>query len=403
MGQPWDQVPIRFTATLALVMTSGPVSLYAISALAPLIAADLGLSSGRLGILAFFTFGAAAISAIMTGRLVDHWTARRMEVLLFVGAGISLVLIASATSFAVLIAAMVMSGVAQSASNPLTNKLISLHVKRGRQGTVVGIKQSGVQVGQFFAGAALPSLAQYVGWRWSVSACLLLVGFGMVLALIAQPARSVQMSVGSDNEGPGGGHNLPIRRLAIYTFCNGALVATVNVHLPLYAHEGVGLSPAFAGALAAIIGGLGIVGRVAWARIAERHRTYVRPLKGLAVVSLMAVGLLWAASVFGGTITLLLGTVMYAASALPGNAVAMFAVIREAGRQKTGSATGTMMLALYLGFTFGPWMFGLLTDAFDGYTAAWLFAVAIAIGSLIALSGMTEPVQDADDRSILLA
>lgn len=371
---------------LALVMATGPLGLYAISALAPVIARDLGLSSGRLGLLALVSYGAAALSAIISGRLVDRFPPRRVQLLLFAGAGLTLVLIAVSQRFWLLIVAMFISGVAQSATNPVTNKLISEEVAQGRQGTIVGIKQSGVQLGQFFTGSALPPLALLLGWRPAVATGLILVLGGLWLTIRCVPPRTAPNTHAAEGaDAPT--RSLPLVRLALYTFCNAALVAMVNVHVPLYAHDAVGLSPGLAGGTAALIGGLGVAGRIAWGRAAERSPSYVGPLQALAALSLLSAVLLWAAATFGGWV-LLAGTILFALSALPGNAVAMFAVIRSAGRRRTGAATGVMMLALYSGFTAGPSLFGLLVDVSGSYRPGWLLATAVAVASCLALFGM---------------
>ena len=369
---------------LALVMATGPLALYAISALAPIMTHDLELSTARLGALAFVSYGSAALSAMINGRLVDRFDPRLVQQWLFVASGVSVLLVAIAGDLLWLVMAMLVSGLAQSASNPVTNRLISERVRVGRQGTILGVKQSGVQIGQFLTGALLPPLALVAGWRWGIGSSVLLVIAGIVLTRRLLPSL------------PTGGGQRPrarpmgslldrfLVRLTIYTFANGALVTLVNVHLPLYAFEQVGLGAGAAGSLAGIIGALGIAGRIGWGHIIERVPDYVLALRGLAVVSLVSVVLLWSAAALG-PLVLLAGTVLFAASALPGNAVAMFAVIRSVDSGDTGSVTGAMMVALYLGFTAGPALFGLIVGMAEAYAAGWALALVLAASSLVAL------------------
>src|SRR5680860_586651 len=215
----------------------------------------------------------------------------------------------AATGYAMLLAAILLSGAVQSASNPVTNKLIALHVAPGRRGTIIGIKQSGVQVGQFLTGVVLPVAALALGWRRAIALGLVPIALGWGLSVAFVPARgttrpAVRTSAGRVQAPVG------LWQLATYTFCNAALVAAVNVHVPLYAFDAVGLSATLAGGASGLIGGLGIVARISWARGAEGRRTFRGPLLLLAAMSL---------------------------TAIPGQAVAMLALVSSTDRRRTGS------------------------------------------------------------------
>ena len=388
---------------LALSMGAGPLCLYAVTALSPMIAGDLGLTTGRLGTLAAVMYGTAAATALGTGRLVDAWSSRRVLAVLFLCCLVALAAVAGATGYAMLLAAIVLSGAVQSASNPVTNKLIALHVPAGRRGTIVGVKQSGIQITQFFAGAVMPAAALLLGWRWAIALGLIPISLGWVLSARFVPAqRTALVQRGATVKRA----QTPVTlwQLAIYSSCNAALVAAVNVHVPLYAFEAVGLPAAVAGGASGLIGGLGIVARVSWGRGAEGRRTFRGPLLLLAAMSLLSVLLLWGGMV--SPLLLLAGLAVFAASAIPGQAVAMLALVASTDRRRTGSTTGLMMLALYIGFMTGPFAFGLIVERTGTYAAGWAVALGLSAVSTLTLlprAGMpgraSEPGMREDGRS----
>jgi predicted MFS family arabinose efflux permease len=374
-------------------MAAGPLSLYALSNLAPLMASDLPITSSRLGILAAVSYGSAAVSAFWFGKLVDVVAGDRpLLLLLFAGSALSIAVVAFAGSFPALIVAMVIGGVAQSGSNPITNRAVSSHVPLARQGTFVGIKQSGVQVQQFFVGAAMVPIAVLAGWRPAVALGLVLVLIGVIAAMLSIP-RVPQLQAGSaPAAATTSASAFPLTRLLIYTFCNGALVTSINVHVVLFGFNEVGLGAGTAGALAGVIGGVGVVGRIAWGQIAQRRTTFAELLRLLAALSVVSVLCMWA-SMAGWGLLLWLGTAVFAMSAVPGNVVAMLAVVRSAASGKTGAITGVVMIALYSGFMFGPFVFGLIADGFGGYNGGWAFATGLAAVSLASMTGLPDEVK----------
>ncbi len=161
--------PLGLTATLAVTMAVGPLAVFALSALGPLVTTDLRLRPSQFGALATLAFAAAAPSAWLLGRWVDRFSARTITFGVFAGAGLSLLLTATATSFGWLVLGVVLTGIAMSVTNPVTNRLVSARVDAGQRGAVMGAKQSGVQLGQMVAGLTLPSMALLVGWRAAVA------------------------------------------------------------------------------------------------------------------------------------------------------------------------------------------------------------------------------------------
>src|SRR5262249_42396980 len=115
------------------------------------------------------------------GRLIDVYSERTTMFVLHLGSGVALVLAALAQSYLLLVAAVVTSGCLQSLSNPVTNRLVSAYAPRRRRGILMGVKQAGVQMAQFSAGLAMPSLALLVGWRGGLGVATGLAVLGLLL------------------------------------------------------------------------------------------------------------------------------------------------------------------------------------------------------------------------------
>lgn len=372
---------VAFGAALAASMSIGPFAVNAVGAMSPLVVPDLGLTRTELGSLATVTFAVAAATSILGGRQVDFFQARRVTMGVFVVGGSAAATMASATALPWLWAGAALGGATQAIANPVTNQLISDHLPPGRQGVFVGVKQSGVQMGQALIGFALPSLAVVVGWRGSMSVGVALAALGIVAVRLVLPAT------------PGQGRAHPdaararlepmVWWLAGYTCLIGMTVQAVMIFAPLYAFERVGLSAQVAGMATGVLGATGIVARIMWSRAAERLDAPVRTLTVLAAIACGSV-LLIAAGEQAGPWTLWPGLAGFGVSAVAVNAVVMLTVVRGAGQGRTGRASGVVGLGLYGGFMLGPLAFGPLVDRTGSYLLGWtivagLCAVAVVL------------------------
>ena len=272
------------TATMAV----GPLLTHSLSAMSPLVIADLELTEAQFGLLATTTFFVAAVTAVRTGRWADRLAARTLLVVMFGGAALAMLLTAAAPGYAVLLAAMVLSGLGQVMANPATNRLIRLHVPAGRRAGWLGIKQAGVQASQLVAGLTFPALGLLLGWRTAV-----LVAVGAVLLLLvhgwwtvpdnhpgtpaARPSRTTSPSgtttpFRSRTAGAAARPPMPgaVKAYAAAAALTGLGAQAANVYLPLYAHRELDLDVVAAGATVSVSALVGIASRVLWARVMDR-------------------------------------------------------------------------------------------------------------------------------------
>lgn len=375
-GSPAESVSTgSFAAALALAMGVGPMAIYALTALSPIITADLGLGRTAFGSLATVAFTVAAVCSIFGGRFIDRAGARTVLVMLFAGSGVALVLISVAPGYEWLLVAVALSGAAQSLSNPVTNRLIATRLVPGRQGVVMGVKQSGVQLMQFTAGATLPAAALVVGWRTALglTAIVAVVGFAFARSTVARTPKGRPVTTAG-----GGAGRLPnvVWWLAAYSFLVGAGLQATNVYMPLYAFEDLGLSATAAGATTALMGGVGLAARFGYGRIAERlqrPRGFLLALAALAAIGTVVI--MWPARTAPELVWL--GTAIHGLTALASNVVAMMAVITLVPGRQVGAATGILAMGMYIGFALGPIVFGAVTDWTGQYVAGWTFVLLL--------------------------
>lgn len=372
---------------LALCMGVGPVMLYTLTAISTPVIDDLGLSDGQYGAIATVTFGSAALGALLLGGLTSRFNARAVMVGVAIGSGAGLMLLALAHSYWVVVVAAILAGVAQSLSNPATNRLVA-ELPAERRGALIGWKQSGVQMAQLLGGVLAPSIAVLVGWRWTSVVGVLVAAAAVVAALAIRvtPATDIAASAGR------AGQQVSVATLTAYTLFMGFGLQATNVYLPLFAHRRLGFDLRTAGLTAAVVGSIGLVSRIWWARTSDRDGLGPTTLATLAGGAALGVLLALASPAVGGWLVWV-GAAVFGAAALASNAVTMVALVHSVPRAALGVSTGLLVTGMYVGFAAGPLAFGLALDHGTPFGAAWLLPLgAFAIAALIGLRpALTRP------------
>jgi predicted MFS family arabinose efflux permease len=383
--------PVRrpaFAMLLALAMGVATVAAFVIGTLAPFLTEDLGLSRASLGLLATGTIGVAAVLSPLAGYLVDRLGGRPMLVLIFAVTAAGLTGMALAGSYGWLLGAAAVAGIATALSNPATNQLISQHIPRGVQATVLGIKQSGVQAAAFAAGLLVPTLATALGWRRALAVSALPAVLGLAATFLIVPGTGrVPAAAPSPAPATRGGDPPRMARLTLYGALMGVGVSSVGAYTVLYGVEELGMSAAAAGVAVALLGLAGIASRIAWARRIERGTPARAALMAMALTGAAAVGLIWVARQVGPWL-LLAGALAFGATATAWNAVGNLVLIRELPASVAGRMAGVLQAGFYGGFAAGPAGFGALVDLTGSYATGWsaVMAALVLAGGLLGLS-----------------
>lgn len=355
------------------VTTLGVLPAFLVGALAVQIRADLGIGPAQMGIAAATLFAVSGIAARRLGRLVQRIGAAKGVVASAVLAAVALGGAGLAPTFWVLIAALVVGGLANGLAQPAANLGISRAVAPGRLGLAFGIKQCSIPAASLIGGLAVPGIALILGWRYAFA-------LGVVLAVSL--ALWVGFSAHTPDR-PTAGAAAPADRgtprrglvlLAVGAGLAAAAATSMGVFLVDSAVES-GMSPSAAGYLFAGAALLGLLVRILLGAAMDR---YPKRSPYILVANLLTIGvggyLLLA---FGSSTGFLCGALLTYVAGWTWPGLVHFAVVRD-NRQGAASATGVLQTGLSLGAAAGPLLFGFLVSA-SSYRVGWLTAAVVAL------------------------
>lgn len=368
--------PYLIAVVLGGAMAVATVAGTLVGVLAPYLRDEIGgLTAANVGLLVAAFAVVSGAMAWPAGLLTDAIGGRTALILVLAGSVLGLGFLAVAPTFEFLLAAMVVAGVANSAVNPATNRVIASWVAPGQRGLVAGIKMAGVQVAVFAAGILIPPAAETIGWRIPlVSAGVLVAGVGTGCAVLLLRGGDTLREARRDRPGfsPTGG----LAALTIYSlFMSGGASATIT-YISLFTVEDLGSTARIGGLAVALIGLLAIGGRLALGRITERLG---RPMRSLAAVGAVASAsaALIALSASADPILYWVGAVGLGLSALSFIAGTTVALIVSTPVELIGGSSGAMFVGFMIGFGGGPAAFGWVLDAYGSYALGWSLVMGL--------------------------
>jgi len=371
----------RTVSLVTLWQVAASVCYYTVFSATPFFRDVFGLSRFAVGlVVTALTLGYAVFLLPLgaaTDRYGEHWT---LSLGLF-GLATGVVLVAGATTYGLLLAAVLVLGSAYGTAIPGTNKAVFKRISPERQNTAIGIKQVGVTAGSGISALLVTGLAGEFPWRTG----FLVAGGTAVIVAVA-------FSYLYDGEsGNSGGtipdfrrlaSNGPYRALVAAGFFLGAALFTTTGYTVLYVEESIGASVAFGGVVFALVQLFGSVGRVIGGWLAD-----VLPGEPRVRITALLVG----QTVAGGVLFVVVSVTTTPVASAVAFSVLGFFVLGYTGvyyscmatfvpTDEMGGATAGGQLALISGALFAPPVFGRLADVF-GYRAGWLF---LAGGSAVA-------------------
>jgi len=366
-------------AGIANVLSVLPAFL--VGALAVLIREDLAFSERALGAGLSIYFGVGALASVVGGRITERFGARTALRLTALSCVAGSAVIAAAGSFPVLVAGLAVAAFGGAIAQPATNLILAREIPPARQGLAFGIKQASGPTAALIAGTSVPALGLTLGWRWAFA---LVWAFAALTWLVAR----------ADTGGSGrrrAAHragDLPLRLLLLLAAAIMPAVGAAMAMGTFFVESAVdfGHSTGAAGWWLTLGGVAAITLRVVMGRWADRV-----PAGRLVMVTRMLV--LGAAGfvllAFSGSAWLLLPATLLAYGAgwgWPG--LYHFGIVRL-NPQAPADATGIVVTAMASGGLAGPFLFGVLVEAYS-YRAAWLtFAAVLAVSAVLLRSTVT--------------
>ncbi|MFB6270149.1 MAG: MFS transporter [Halobacterium sp.] len=378
MGSPvasWRGVGLvtgwQLTASLAF---------YAIFAATAFVRETFGVSRALTGVTITAVMLGYTVLLFGTGAAVDGYGERPVMVAGLLGMAVGAAGVALTTTFPLLLASLVVLGMAYATAMPATNRAIVAVAPDGRHNLAMNVKQVGVTAGSGLAAVLVTGVAAtQFGWR---------AGFLVIAGLAVLAA--VAFAVGYDGSAGSGTLAVPdvrgllgddaYRGLVAAGFFLGAAVFTTTGYVVLHMTESVAVAAGAAGAVLAGVQVSGSVGRLVGGELSDRMRG--PPVRGPALVlaaqaALSAVCFLVVVAadspLAAGAAFVLLGLFILG---FPGVYYAtMTALVAD---DEVGAATAGGQTALNLGGLTAPPLFGYVADA-AGYDAAWVGVAGIAV------------------------
>lgn len=381
----------RRLTLLALAATGvGFLPWFAISALGPFLIADLDASPALPGRLIGAMFVVGVAGCLLAGELVHRLgPARVLRLTLSVG-GIAIAGMALAPNLPVLAVAVAAAGLVIAVPMPATAALVATRIASDRRGAIIGLAQSGQQLGALTAGAILPLLAAAFGWRWSLAAA---AAGALVIAAAFGRGRHDDRDTAPRTEIT---YRTP-RWLMAYALLMSSWTVGAVAFLPVFGSEVHGLTGTEAGRLVTVIGAVAIAGKILWGHAAGGAKHPTRPPIVLSLVAALGLALAALSSELG-VWALWASAAVVGAGTLSWPVVTLSLIARRTSPEVAGAVSGRILAAGFSGSAIGPVLFGFLLET-RGFTTAWVSGIAVTlVATAIVIVAHRSVLLAGDDR-----
>jgi MFS family permease len=357
---------------------------YSIAAIAPDVAAGIGVSPELVGFQISLLYAGATLSSTTAGFQLRRWGPVRVSQA-SVGFAVAGALLAIWPSPAAIGVGSLVMGLGYGMTNPAAAHLLMQVAPAKTRSLIFSLKQTGVPLGGVAAGLVSPPISQAFGWQWAL-ACAAAAGALLLVAL--QPLRR-RWDAGRDpaarlTEHPFDGLVYVLRsRYFRWLSFNGFFYAAVQLSLGtfivtlLVAETGMGLVAA--GTVLATVQAVGVGGRVLWGWLADRTGDTLRIVVLIGAVSTL--GALATTAVDGDWPHLAIYVLFaaFGAAALGWTGVVQAAIANASPPGRSGAVVGGVAVPTYAGVIFGPAAFSVAFGAIGSYAATFAVVALFAI------------------------
>jgi len=363
--------------------------------LAPFFKEDLGASSAQVGLV----MSAASLGYMITlfpmGWVVDRIGARWPMVIGELIAGISMMALFFAPSYIWLLVLMFATGMGCGFLMPSTTQGVIVWFPAKERATVMGLKQTAVNIGGIITAATLPTVALVLGWRYGF---LFLGIIAIVIAVTAlilyrEPTKPSLSSTESATTAVAPPllllELLKERHIWLVAFCGLCLSwveFTIIGHLVLYLTEALLFPVVVAGGLLAMTEAAGAIARPGSGLLSDRVFGGSRkPIFVLMASTASAMCLLL--GLFGSHLSWALYPVLFllGLGGIGFGGIFLTLMSELGGRYGAGKAAGLGGTIAMAGIVFGPVVFGHIVDTSGSYELAWLSSAFVAALCIVLL------------------
>jgi ACS family hexuronate transporter-like MFS transporter len=366
--------------------------------LAPFFKEDLGIASTQVGLVMSAAGFGYMLSIFPIGWVVDRIGARWPIVTGELIAGTCMIALFFAPSYTWLLILMFGTGLGCGFLLPSTTQGVVAWFPLRERATVMGLKQSAVNIGGIISASTLPAVALALGWRF----CFLFLGLiaiaigGAAYFFYREPPPGSSTSMDSETiDAPVPLieilKNRDIWLIAFCGFCFAWIEMAMIAHLVLYLTEVLLIGVVAAGGMLAMTEAAGAIARPGSGFLSDR----VFGGKRKPVFMLMAVtasAMCFITGLFGPDLSWGLYPVLFilGISGVAFGGIFLTLMSEFGGRRGAGKAVGLGGILTLAGVTLGPTFFGYIVDTFNSYRLAWLSLGFIAMICVLLLFPVRE-------------
>ncbi|MHB1406872.1 MAG: MFS transporter [Desulfitobacteriaceae bacterium] len=349
---------ILFVATAAQASVSFVPQ--GIGPLAPFLESGLGLNKSQVGFAGGAVNLGISFTSLLAGKAVDMWGEKIVLVAGGFLTGGAIFLASYSKSFNMLIALLIFTGLWCAAATPAGSKVIMTWFPYSKWGLALGIRQTGIPLGGFFAALVLPIIASNHDWRFAMASMGIIPIAGSILSLALYRDHPDKIPI-SNNVSQNKKDWSVLRNINIWlaSFTAITFVAaqfTLVSYLVLYIHDKIGLSIVRASIFLVLLQFGGIIGRIFWGFISDTiFRGARKPvLAGVGIIAmLMSITMLFISQKTPVWVIGLI-SIVFGFSAIGWNGLYIALVSELAGRDKAGTALGFGLTLVQLGVLIFP-------------------------------------------------
>ena len=361
--------------------------------LGPFFKDGLGLTSTQVGLIMSAASVGYTLSLIPIGWVVDKIGARWPMVVGELIAGTCMITLFFAPSYIWLLILMFVTGLGCGFLLPSTTQGVIAWFPLRERATVMGLKQTAVNIGGIITASTLPGIALALGWRY----CFLFLGIVAISVgattyiLYKEPPKDSSGSMGSETAATA----VPLleilksREIWLVAFC-GLCLAWVEfaliAHLVLYLTEALLFGVVAAGGVLAMTEAAGAIARPLSGFLSDRvfggnRKQVFMLMAGATSIASFIVG------VFGADLSWALYPALFilGMGAIGFGGLYLTLLSEFGGRRGAGKAVGLGGIITVGGGSLGPIFFGYIVDTFGSYELAWISLGVVASGCVLFL------------------
>ena len=390
MSEKLAQIPNKFLVLLITTTVQTLVTMNVVipAAIAPELAAMLGVKPSLIGLQIGITyFGAAALSSV-SGTLVLRWGALRVSqlalILSAVGAGLMAV-----PSLAILALGAILCGLGYALTNPPASHLLARVTSTKDRNFLFSVKQTSVPLGGVAAGFMAPPMALAMGPQ---APLIFGVALALGIALLMQPLRSnwdtdrdPQHSIKENplQEIVIMWRELRLRYIGFVAFCFAAVQLCLTTFTVTMLVGDLDFSLVEAGVILAVLQVAGVTGRLWWGWLADRLNDGNATLLIISLLSCISAIVTTQLSTNTPHVWVYILMASFSFSAVGWNGVFMAEIARIAPVGTVSRTTGAVLMVSFTGILVGPPTFTATYALIGSYTQTFgIFALVSAAGGL---------------------